>query len=94
MFQAWEAGGRGGETGVKATVRGSLDSASVFSNFYYLFLKDFIFKSSLHPTWGPSSQPQDQESHAPATEPAGRPDFLVQSRTLRSDVTEDTDTGR
>ena len=37
------------------------------------FLKAFICKWSLHPAWGLNSQPWDQESQAPLTEPARHP---------------------
>lgn len=33
-----------------------------------LFLKVYLFKQSLHPTWGSNSWPQDQKSHAPSFE--------------------------
>ena len=39
-------------------------------SYVALFFKDLIFKQSVHPTWGSNSQPQDQEPHAPLTEPA------------------------
>ena len=37
------------------------------------FFQDFIFKQSLHPTWGSNSQPRDQESHALPTKPVRCP---------------------
>ena len=41
------------------------------------FFKDFILKESLHPAWHLNSQPWDQESEAPPTEPARRPITFV-----------------
>lgn len=45
----------------------------VFSFFFNFIFYDFIFKKSLHPVWGLNLHPQDQESHAPPTEPARHP---------------------
>ena len=42
--------------------------------YYCYFLKNFIFKLSLQPTWGSNSEPQDQGLHILPTEPAGCPD--------------------
>lgn len=42
---------------------------------FFIFFKDFIFKSSLYPMWGSNSQPPNQELHAIPTEPARSVDF-------------------
>lgn len=53
-----------GETELR---KGCASCLSVF------FFEDFIFKSSLCPTWGLNLQPQDQESRAQPTESTRRP---------------------
>ena len=38
-----------------------------------MFFEVYFLQSSLRPTWASNSRPRDRESHAPPTEPAGRP---------------------
>lgn len=48
--------------------------APPFCLFFFFFLKDFISKSSLHPTmWGSNPQTRGPQSPTPLTEPARRP---------------------
>ena len=54
------------------TVRGDVGVSHVLSFLISHPSSFFIFKA-LHPTCGLNSRPQDQESHAPLTEPASAP---------------------